>query len=283
MTPRAGMNASQISVVRNTVCRGLNDLEFDHYMQQCENYKLDPLKQQLVPKVLHADQPGRRELMLITTREALRVIAARTGTYRAAPTPPEYLIDPDTKNPKTNPHGIVACTVTCYKFTHGEWHPAVGQVFWDEYFPEHNPEGTGWMKMGRLMIAKCAEVAALRAGWPDEFGGLYLLEEMAAADDNTRHMTATQKLEHAATQKRIAANGGDGILFDLEGGKLESIPIGQLADRIMEATTGMKPDQVRDFVDRNEAGMSQFWTRAPGDALQIKAHLEAASYVPDKL
>jgi hypothetical protein len=100
-------------------------------------------------------------------------------------------------------------TDACAQFM-GNWFPVAGEAFWDELAPirdewEENPEtgkwqntgrqvldggggstsnsgsATGWQKMPRLMLQKCATMQALRAGWPDAFGGIYAEEEMDRA------------------------------------------------------------------------------------------------------
>ena len=106
----------------------------------------------------------------------------------------------------------------------GEWFPVVGEAYWDELAPirdewEEDPEtGAGedrrkildtsgnWPSMPRLMLAKCATMQALRAGWPDQFGGIYVEEEMDRA--KVLDLAASEIADRAREESRLLAIAG---------------------------------------------------------------------------
>ena len=95
-----------------------------------------------------------------------------------------------------------------------------------------------WARMPRLMIAKCATMQALRAGWPDQFGGIYAEAEMdkAVAVD----LAASAIVEREKEERRLIAIAGKGAITVSWGDwTLENVPIGQFADRVV--SPGSKP------------------------------------------
>ena len=74
-------------------------------------------------------------MAIVTTIAGLRAIADRSGTYRPDDQPARIVYDEAARHPKANPHGIVECLVTPYRFAHRAWHPVVGQVYWEEIAP----------------------------------------------------------------------------------------------------------------------------------------------------
>jgi hypothetical protein len=203
------------------------------------------------------------------------------------------------KSPETNPLGIVKCTVRAYKFGQDRvWYPCVGTVFWDEFAPivedgewkdgKFNGNGQfiidkkkpNWRRMGRTMIAKCAEAQSLRKGWPEEMSGLYVQEEM---DKAYIDMTASEVADaHQKDErlKRISGHDTIAALFEASFG-LQLIPVGKFADRVLEYVAGFESAEKLEFWrDQNNVALKQFWAINPSDALDLKKKLEEIS---DKL
>lgn len=273
----AGLSPSQLQTLKQTIAKDLNDLEFSLFMEACRSYKLDPFRRQIIPAIYRKNDPSKRSMTLITTRDGLRVIASRQGNYRPASEPAEFVYHPaDWTHPgeglPPNPLKIESCTVRLWRKDGDEWFPVVGQAFWDEYAPRGGGWSTSqWPQMPRVMIQKCAEAAALRAGWPDAFAGLYVAEEMASAEASD--LSASQMLQEAEAQRRQSLIGR-GILFDIDGTKLSKIEVGKVFDRIAEAIQTMSDEQVLHFRERNEAALREFWAAAPNDALELKKLIE---------
>lgn len=271
---KSGLSAQQLQTLKRTIAKDLTDIEFDLFMEACRSYQLDPFRRQIIPSIYNKDNRDKRSMTLITTRDGLRVIASRCGDYRPASEPAEFEFHADDwthpgEGAPPNPQKIVSCTVRLWKkdMASGDWFPVVGQAFWDEYAPAGNAwKYSQWPKMPRVMIQKCAEAAALRAGWPDAFAGLYVAEELHHGDDD---LPASQRLAQAE-QERRQAMVGRGILFDVDGTKLEKIAVGQIFDRVSEAMRDMSDNDVLRFRERNGEGLREYWAAAPGDALELK-------------
>ena len=301
--PRA-FNGPQVALIKRTVAKDCDANEFDHFMAVAQQLQLDPLRKQICAMVFSKDDPKKRNMSIIVQIDGLRAIANRCGDYRASEKAPLIEYDTALKGPD-NPLGIVRCEVTLWRFAHGQWHPQVGEAYWEEFAPvkdvaeggwewvdtgevwedsgkpkkRKQPKGDvtkgvegNWAKMGRIMIAKCAEAQALRKGWPEQFAGVYVEEEMHRAE--VIDVTASEVLAEHDEQRRLSRVGaGDGLLFVFEtGGNLVQVDRGQVADRLTffyqrQATTAQ---EIIDFRTRNEASLKTFWAWAPNDALEVK-------------
>ena len=156
-------SSREMDLVRRTVAKDCNDPEFDVFMHICKHTGLDPLRRQIYAFVFSKDKPD-RQMVPVTAIGGFRSIAERTGNYRPDNRVPRIDYDNEAKCEKTNPLGIVRAEVSVFKYAHGDWHEAVAEAWWDEYVPIYNGEidkrKTGWIKMPRIMLPKCAEAAA---------------------------------------------------------------------------------------------------------------------------
>lgn len=281
---------SQLTTIKNTVAKDTNPLEFDLFMNAARSYGLDPFRKQISALVFNKDKPNKRQMAIIVGRDGLRSIAARCGDYRPASGPAHIVYDENAKC-STNPKGLISVGVTLFKQDNrGEWHPVYGEAFWDEFAPvkekwAENQDGkwapTGektldgnWSKMPIVMLTKCAEGQALRAGWPDQFGNLYAEEEMQA--HTAKDITPSQEVEQEAAHRRENALGGRGILMNMDGsGALTRIPIGEVADRCLEFIRANDAENILKWADQNREPLREFWAESPNDALEVKKHIEA--------
>lgn len=286
----SGYNAAQLRTIKHTVAADTNDLEFDLFMEACRSYGLDPFRKQIHAVVYSKDKPDKRKMSIIVSRDGLRVLAQRCNDYRPASEPARIEYDDGSKGP-ANPKGIVSATVTLWKQDNrGEWYPVIGEAYWDEFAPiidewawddakgKRAPTGKksvegNWAKMPIVMITKCAESQALRAGWPDQFGNIYSEEEMTrlAVDQ-----TATETLREMERAEREARIGGHGVLMVFDDAmKLEKVPMGNIADRCLEFVKQATPEEAHAFRIRNENSLREFWAHSPADALAVKKALDA--------
>lgn len=288
----AHFTPQQLTTIKNTVARDTNQIEFDLFMEACRSYGLDPFRKQIHAVVYNKDREDRRKMTIIVSRDGLRVLASRCGDYRPASEPAQIVYDESAKGP-TNPKGIVSATVRLWKQDkRGEWFPVIGEAYWDEFAPlkdewgddpqtgKRRPTGKqtldtsgNWAKMPIVMITKCAESQALRAGWPETFGNLYSEEEMERFGEDTSASQAMAEYQRQEREKRV---GGKGLLmvFD-DTATLEKVPMGRVADRCIEFIKNAEPIEVHKFRVRNEQALRDFWAESPGDALELKKAMEA--------
>lgn len=283
--------AAQLTTIKNTVAKDTNNLEFDLFMNAARSYGLDPFRKQISAIVFNKDNPQKRQMAIIVGRDGLRSIAARCGDYRPATGPATITYDKDAESP-SNPKGIVSVGVTLFKQDNkGEWHPVYGEAYWDEFAPVKDewdwdqeagkrlPTGKkavdgNWAKMPIVMLTKCAEGQALRAGWPDQFGNLYAEEEMQA--HTQKDITPSQEIEREAAHKRLNAIGSKGILMNMDNsGMLQRVPIGEVVDRCLEFIRSNDAETVWKWSAQNREPLKEFWAEAPNDALEVKKHIEA--------
>lgn len=70
---------------------------------------------------------------------------------------------------------------TIYRMVEGQRMPFTATVYWEEAYASIGKStipNTMWQKRKRGQIAKCVEAAALRMGFPEELGNVYVAEEM---------------------------------------------------------------------------------------------------------
>lgn len=278
MTALALYEGKQLDLIRRTVAKDCDPAEFDQFVHICKAVKLDPLRRQIYAFVFNKDKPQWRQMTVVTAIGGYRSIAERTGNYRPDEDDAKIEYSDAAKDQKTNPLGIVKAIVYVWKFAHGEWHRAAGSAHWDEYVPLKDgaidSKKTGWVKMPRIMIAKCAEAAALRKAWPDDFAGLEIEEEV---DRRSIDLTATEIADEAAREQRVARLGGPGVLVDwCDGEPLQHVPNGKFVDAFLAFSMQHKddPERVALWGKRNAAAINQFWTTDKNGALEVKRILE---------
>lgn len=292
MSDMITFTAPQLKVIKDTVAKDTNPTEFNLFLEACRSYGLDPFRKQIHAVVYSKDNADKRKMTIIVSRDGLRVLAHRCRDYRPASDPAQIVYDTDAKGP-TNPKGIVSATVKLWKQDNkGEWYPVIGEAYWDEFAPvadewafdeesrKRKPTGKkvldasgNWAKMPIVMITKCAESQALRAGWPETFGNIHAEEEMERV---TVAATASEALEAHDRAEREAKTGGRGLLMVFDDAmKLEKVPMGSVADRVAEFIQTQDPADVYKFRVRNEDALREFWTAAPTDALALKKAFEA--------
>lgn len=305
--------ARQLALIQQTVAKDCNRDEFNLFVEVAKAKGLDPFLGQIIPMIFSKDDANKRKMTIIISRDGQRVIAQRCGDYRAASKTPLYETDDELISP-VNPKGIVAATVYLWKQDPktSAWYEVAGQAFWEEFAPvKSEAEGgydwvdTGevwkdsgkpkkkkvprgevhavldssgnWARMPRLMIAKCAEMQALRAGWPEQFSGLYDEAEMDRA--KVMDMAASDLVEHEQTETRLKLiAGNDAITMTWgDGWSLENVPSGEFVDRCLDFLRQSDAETVAKWHSANRAGLQMFWARHPGDAFELKKAIEKAS------
>jgi phage recombination protein Bet len=289
------LSARQITLVKQTVAKDCNNDEFSLFMEVARSKGLDPFTGQIIPMVFSKDNAEKRKMTIIISRDGQRVIAQRCGDYRPASKPAVYEADKALMSP-INPQGIISATTYLWKQDpkSSDWYEVAGQSFWEEFAPvkdewvydkgegKRKPTGKmvldssgNWCRMPRLMIAKCAEMQALRAGWPEQFTGLYDESEMDRA--KVLDLSAAEIVEHHREESRLQAIGGKDAITVTWGDNwtLDNVPVGQFFDRAADFVKTEPADKVAKWQDANREPLKMFWARHPGDAIALKKIIEA--------
>ncbi|MCB1423216.1 MAG: phage recombination protein Bet, partial [Nitratireductor sp.] len=285
------INSSGLDILRRGHCRKLNNQEFDEFVRACENYGLDPFRKQIIPIVFNEGNQQKRKMEFIITRDGYRVIASRCGNYRPKSKPAAFTYDDALRNDH-NPAGIVSVMVELYwQDNNSQWHPVAGEAYWEEFAPLENEWGddpqsgrrkvvgkklsANWAKMPRVMLEKCAESGALRAGWPEQFAGLYGEEEMAkviaedVAASELAELGRTQRLEKTMQFKnKVAFNFGEGVQY-VECGKAHDAWMENVFHKHRE-----NPQIILTMRDQSREALRYLSVQDKNAALDLKAQFE---------
>ncbi len=174
----------KIQLLKNTVCKGSSDNEFQLFLHICKRTGLDPFAKQIYAikrKERQQDGSYRENMTIQTGIDGYRLVAERTGKY-APGREPVFNYDVNGK--------LISSTAYIKKQTQdGTWHEVAATAFYSEYVQTYKDKHTNadiptkfWLKMAHTMTAKCAEALALRKAFPDLFSGVYTNEEMMQAE-----------------------------------------------------------------------------------------------------
>lgn len=188
---------NKIKLLKNTICKGATDDEFQLFLHACERARLDPFMKQIhaIFRNVKNKETGKWERMMTiqTSVDGFRLIAERTGNYSPG-REPTYLYDEK---------GILqAATAYVKKRTSdGMWHEVAATAFFEEY-AQKDKDGQPthfWSKMKHNQLAKCAESLALRKAFPADLSGIYTNEEMEQADLTVIEVAGKKPGEESAT------------------------------------------------------------------------------------
>lgn len=282
----------QLDLVRRTVAADCNDDEFRMFVHASRHLGLDPLRKQIYAFVFNKTKPEKRKMSIIVGIDGARKVAAKSGDYRPDDRPARIEYDDAAKGPN-NPLGIVRAEVSVYKMDkNGLWFPIAGEAHWDEFAPlkeqwaegedgKRRPTGKveldqsgNWPRMGRVMIAKCAEMQALRRGWPDDLSNVYEQSEVDRA--RVIDIDPVEAVSEAQKAQRMSRIGGPGILVAMTAhDPLVAIPAGQLADKAIERINQIEVvAELRWFRDTNREAFRQLWGHDKDAGLSVNKALD---------
>ncbi|MEM7046056.1 MAG: phage recombination protein Bet [Pseudomonadota bacterium] len=197
----------ELKLIKETICRGANDLEFDLFITHCKRVGLNPLARQ-VYAVRRWDSQLKRESMTIQVSiDGFRLIAERTGKYAGQVGPWWCGDDGAWVDVWTSKEPPVAAKVGVLRCDFTE--PCLGVARLASY-AQRKRDGSMtsmWAKMPDVMLAKCAESLALRRAFPQELSGLYTSDEMMQSSEppQLEHTSPETTALYAQVQKAISA------------------------------------------------------------------------------
>ena len=167
-----------MDLIKRTIAVGASNDELALFAAQCRRTGLDPFARQInfvLRRTKDKDGNWVPKASIMISIDGARLMAARTGLYNGSLS--EWCGDDgkwvDVWLSKDPP---AASKVTVWRGT-GQF---TGVALWREYGAP--AQGPVWRSMPALMLCKCAEMMALRKGFPAELSGLYSTDEMAQAD-----------------------------------------------------------------------------------------------------
>lgn len=150
------------------------------FLQHCARTGLDPIARQIYS--IARKSRGQLKWQIQISIDGARLVAERSGQYEGQTTP-EFTADGITwtqvwlssEPPKAARVGV---------YRRGFRDALYAVALWDAYVQTkfNGDVSDMWAKMGPLMLAKCAEMLALRKAFPQDLSGLYSSEEMAQAE-----------------------------------------------------------------------------------------------------
>ncbi len=160
------LTSTELQTLKTTFAKEASDEEFGMFLEVCKFAGLNPFLRQA--HFVKRAGVGTVQVGI----DGYRSMAEDTGEYVGQDEPIfEYNED------KT----LRSATVRVYR--RGWDHPVGATALWEEYAQVFNGKlGAMWEKMPHVMLAKCAEAAALRKAFPRRLSGVYTDEEMMQAD-----------------------------------------------------------------------------------------------------
>jgi phage recombination protein Bet len=273
-----------LTLVRLRNAKTLNDSEFNIFVHHAKTTGLDPLKNQIFAYVFSADKPDKRQMAIVIGINGYRAMAHRTGDYLPSDAAPK-ITKRKTLVSEINPKGLIKAAVIVRVYRHGEWHNVMGVVSWDEIAPiEGSPNnryiksGSPWLSKPEFMLAKCAEVAALRKAFPDIFSNVYEENEIDKA--KTLDLPPSEFIrqgDNPYQEPKAPAKPVTLTVDWLEDGPLAAVPVAEFADRVFEfidQNVRLTPLMVQQFRERNRHTLAEYFHHDAGRHHKLIARFE---------
>ncbi len=179
-----GYTNDQVSLLRRTLVQGLEDDEFELFIETCDRLGLDPFAKQIYAVKRWDNRAGKKVMAIQVSIDGFRTVAARTGQYEGQDGPfwcgddgkwvDVWLSD---KPPVAAKVGVTRKNFKNYLY---------GVAKFKEFAQRDKQKNltSFWKRMPDTMSAKCAEAQALRRAFP-ELSGIYIPEEMEQEGDYT--------------------------------------------------------------------------------------------------
>lgn len=180
-SPLFHLTDEQKTLLKDTICKGATDNEFDLATQQVNRLQLDPFARQIF-FVKRWDRSAGREIMSTQVSiDGLRLVAQRTGEYRGQ-TEPQWC-GPDGQWVNVWLSDDPPAAARCGVYRAGFAEPVYAVARYSSYVAKKKDGKPTqfWLRMPDVMLHKCSEALALRKTFPNELSGVYTTDEMGQA------------------------------------------------------------------------------------------------------
>lgn len=206
ITTYEGWNSDKIQLIKNTVCRESTNDELKLFLYTASRANLDPLARQIYAVKRWDSKLGKAVMQIQISIDGFRVIAERSKCYEGQLGPFWCGKDGKWVDVWTQDELPFAARVGVLKTGFRE--PLWAVARFDAYAQTYTDKKTNktslsmmWAKMPDLMIAKVAEMLALRRAFPMDLSGIYGQEEIPEQID-----TKTKIIEPDTTEKKPTLN-----------------------------------------------------------------------------
>jgi len=288
----------QLAAIRKEYAVGATDEQFTIFITECQQRNLIPGRHvyfQLRRAKERDPETGAefwsKRITMLTSIDAFRLMAQRTGEYRGQEATVWIYLDKATglpsvrstvplPNEKNEPRTPWAAETSVLR--KGFDKPIVAVARFDAYavtYKKGNDEllTQQWVKRSPEQIAKCSEALGLRKAFPEELGGLYVVEELANSEENREAPMPAQAVESRAATVPGAVNHQPGAEGASRVATPEPEPPFAPTPGSPQAATQPAPEAVANAaVDADRAGAP---ITAPTPAEGIPTKAEVGAYV----
>lgn len=168
----ASFKDREMEQIRKSICKDGSDEDFEMFVRVCAHTGLNPFMKQIYP--VFRNDKGVKRMTIQTSIDGFRLIAERTGRYSPGR---------EATHVYSEKGSLISSTSYVKKLTpDGTWHEVAATAHFNELCQRYGDKlGQFWEKMPHVMLAKCAEAAALRRAFPAEMSQVYTKDEMEQA------------------------------------------------------------------------------------------------------
>lgn len=169
-----GKAEQEIQLIKDHICVGASDADLALFLAQCQRTKLDPFLKQIYSIGRYNKQIGRKVFTTQISIDGARLVAQRSRSY-AGQIGPHWCgsegtwVDVWLKHEPPMAARVGVCRENFKE-------PLFAVANWSSYVQD-NPM---WRQFPALMLAKVAEMLALRRAFPMELNHIYVEEEISS-------------------------------------------------------------------------------------------------------